>query len=174
MFEVKNAKTDERFASNPLVTGDTEIRFYAGAPLVTSEGLVLGTLCVIDRVPHELNAEQKSALQALSRQVVAQLELRRAVASLKQTLVDRDQAKESSRESEQRFHQLAENIADVFWITSPDLKTMYYISPGYKAIWGRSMESLYAHPHEWIDAIIPQDRERVFASLVRLWETSAR
>jgi PAS domain S-box-containing protein len=163
VFEVKNAKTDERFASNPLVTGDTEIRFYAGAPLVTSEGLVLGTLCVIDRVPHELNAEQKSALQALSRQVVAQLELRRAVASLKQTLVDRDQAKESSRESEQRFHQLAENIADVFWITSPDLKTMYYISPGYKAIWGRSMESLYAHPHEWIDAIIPQDRERVFA-----------
>jgi len=64
-------------------------------------------------------------------------------------------------ESESKFRLLAENIADVFWIASPDLGKMYYVSPAYHLIWGRSAESLYAHPREWIEAILPEDRERV-------------
>jgi two-component system, cell cycle sensor histidine kinase and response regulator CckA len=82
---VKDTHTDERFASSPLVTGHAKIRFYAGSPLVTADGHALGMLCVKDQVPRELSEEQKAALQALSRQVVAQLELRRSVAKLKQT-----------------------------------------------------------------------------------------
>jgi len=84
-FEVGDALTDKRFATNPLVTGDPKIRFYAGSPLVTPEGHVLGMLCVNDRVPRELTPPQKAALQALSRQVVAQMELRRSLMDLRQS-----------------------------------------------------------------------------------------
>lgn len=77
---VPDATDDERFAKNPLVIGDPKIRFYAGAPLRTREGHALGTICVIDRVPRQLSNRQMAALEALSRQVMAQLELRREVA----------------------------------------------------------------------------------------------
>ena len=77
LFEIPDATADTRFASNPLVTTDPGIRFYAGSPLVTHDGLSLGTVCVIDRQPKTLTDEQREALRALSRQVVAQLELRR-------------------------------------------------------------------------------------------------
>ncbi len=79
---VGDAGQDRRFHDNPLVTGDPGIRFYAGAPLVTGDGEGLGTLCVIDRVPRTLAADQQRALEALSRRVMAQLELRRAMAVL--------------------------------------------------------------------------------------------
>lgn len=84
LMVVADAAADERFKNNPLVQGDPHIRFYAGAPLVTPEGMPLGTLCVIDRVPRQLTAPQQAAIQALSRQVVAQLELRRQAYQLRQ------------------------------------------------------------------------------------------
>jgi len=76
LFEVPDALGDVRFATNPLVTGEPHIRFYAGVPLIDRDGHALGTLCVIDRVPKRLSAQQKQALMVLARQVVAQFELR--------------------------------------------------------------------------------------------------
>jgi hypothetical protein len=80
---VPDALLDERFATNPLVTGDPNIRFYAGIPLTTPDHYRIGTLSVIDRVARQLSAAQMQALQGLSRQVVSQLELRRHLAVLK-------------------------------------------------------------------------------------------
>ncbi|WP_349777960.1 GAF domain-containing sensor histidine kinase [Xanthomonas sp. WHRI 6108] len=76
---VPDTREDVRFSRNPLVTGEAPLHFYAGAVLKTSEGLPLGTVCVLDRQPRQLSAEQVDALRALARQTMAQLELRRAL-----------------------------------------------------------------------------------------------
>jgi two-component system sensor histidine kinase/response regulator len=82
VFVVEDAQLDSRFAANPMVTGGPKIRFYAGAPLTTSDGHALGMLCVNSPVARTLSTEESAGLQALSRQVVAQLELRRSNAEL--------------------------------------------------------------------------------------------
>lgn len=87
MMVVKDALRDERFVNNPLVTCDPGIRFYAGVPLITPEGYSIGTLCIIDRQPRgDLSKSQKKALEALARQVVTQLELRRVSSQLADAL----------------------------------------------------------------------------------------
>ncbi|MDC4224829.1 MAG: EAL domain-containing protein [Candidatus Manganitrophus sp.] len=77
---------------------------------------------------------------------------------------ERKRAEENLQQSEERFRQLAENIAEVFWLSSPDMKEMLYISPGYEKVWGRSCQSLYERPNSWLDAIHQDDRERVAKS----------
>ena len=93
LFIVPDAEQDPRFSQNPLVRGDPNIRFYAGSPLVMDNGCALGTLCVIDRVPRELSAGQREALEALGREVVTHLELRRTVSRLRQTQCELQRAR---------------------------------------------------------------------------------
>lgn len=83
---IEDARLDARFAQNPLVTGDPHVRFYAGAQLLTPDGLALGTLCVLDSRPRGLPDAQRLALEALARQVVSLLEMRRLLA---QSRIDR-------------------------------------------------------------------------------------
>lgn len=77
VFIVQDARKDERFHDNPIVTGDPNVIFYAGVPLVGEEGLPLGTLCVIDNKPNLLSKSQIRSLTALSDQVINLLELRK-------------------------------------------------------------------------------------------------
>ncbi|MFM6925263.1 MAG: sensor histidine kinase [Ferruginibacter sp.] len=77
LFTVADTRIDERFRDNPIVTGEPHVIFYAGVPLVNEEGFALGSLCVIDHKPRTLTAQQVTALQAVSKQVMHLLELRR-------------------------------------------------------------------------------------------------
>ncbi|MGI4790643.1 MAG: diguanylate cyclase [Janthinobacterium lividum] len=109
---VPDASEDTRFADNPMVTGDPHIRFYAGAPLITAEGFAIGSLCIVDRVPRQLSDDQKTALQILSRQAVAQIELTRRVAEQEQLMVERAAAQEVLQQSEIRLLE-AQRVAKI-------------------------------------------------------------
>jgi PAS domain S-box-containing protein len=87
-------------------------------------------------------------------------------------ITERKGMEESLRESEEKFRQLADSINDVFWMAAPDFKTIHYVSPGFRRLWGRSTDSLYADPHQWIEAILPEERDRVFNVFARLRENS--
>lgn len=84
LFVVNDACADERFATNPLVTGDPRIRFYAGAPLVAPDGSAVGSLCVIDSIPRQLSGSQLEALSQLSKHVVAIFEAKQHLAEIAQ------------------------------------------------------------------------------------------
>jgi GAF domain-containing protein len=76
LMEVPDARTDRRFTAHPLVTGDFSLRFYAGMPLVTEGGAAVGTVCVLDKKPRELDHEQRAGLQALARLTMTLLDAR--------------------------------------------------------------------------------------------------
>jgi anti-sigma regulatory factor (Ser/Thr protein kinase) len=107
---VPNVLEDRRFVNNPFVVGDPLIRFYAGAPLVTEDGHALGTLCVIDKVPRLLTPGQTQALDALRRQVQAQLELRLHLFELREALEERDRAEDAR---EKLITELRHSLAEV-------------------------------------------------------------
>lgn len=101
LFIVPDTRQDPRFRDNPLVVGEPRVRFYAGAPLINEDGFALGTLCVVDREPRELDEDQKNALLSLRRLAVAQMELRQNLRLLKDALNDRTK-EEHARELEVR------------------------------------------------------------------------
>lgn len=119
-------------------------------PFFSEAGAVLGTFAVY------LDAERgpsKDELDLIIKQ-----------ASLATIAVEKAQAKQQLVDSEQRFRQIAENIADVFLVFSADLKEVLYVSPAYEKIWGRSCQSLIDHPRSWMEAVHPDDVEAVEAS----------
>lgn len=116
---IPDAKADERFVNNPLVTGPPYIRFYAGVPLITSDGFALGSLCVIDTQPRTLDSEQIKALSALGRQVVDQLELRLSHQKLAQEIVEhqrieaeRQHAEATLQKEQERLKAILDNLSD--------------------------------------------------------------
>jgi PAS domain S-box-containing protein len=112
---VPDAREDDRFADNPLVQGPDGVRFYAGAPLLTSEGLALGTICVTDRAPRELTHDQREALQVLAREVVRQLELRLRLRW------EREEIREALRQREANLSLVASQMPAVLWSTDREL-----------------------------------------------------
>jgi GAF domain-containing protein len=90
VLHVSDAKMDKRFADNPLVTGDPHIRFYAGAPLVTENGLALGTVCVIDQKPRTLTKEQQESLTLISQLTMSLLDFRKQLREISKVASERE------------------------------------------------------------------------------------
>jgi PAS domain S-box-containing protein len=103
-----------------------------------------------------------SSLKALQETLETKVQERTAALAAENR--ERRIVEERLRVSEQRFRQLAESITEVFWMTDVDKTQMIYISPSYETIWGRSCESLYRAPNSWLEAIHPQDRDRLLAA----------
>ena len=159
---VPDARQDARFDCNPLVVNEPYLRFYAGALLKTEEGLPIGTLCVLDHRPKQLTDLQQEALRVLARQVMAQLELRRALAERSRQL---DAAEASERrlrriqselsDSEARFRKMADNTPVMMWVTDPDGYCTYLNRVWYDFT-GQSEEE--ALGYGWLDATHPDDK----------------
>jgi PAS domain S-box-containing protein len=84
--------------------------------------------------------------------------------SVVRNITENKRAQEALQDSEERFRQLADNIREVFWMSSADKGQIIYVSPAYEEIWGQSCNSLYASPRNWIEAIHPDDRKDVLES----------
>ncbi|MGH9946711.1 MAG: PAS domain S-box protein, partial [Pyrinomonadaceae bacterium] len=81
--------------------------------------------------------------------------------SVIRNVTERHRSANALRESEERFRQLAENVHEVFWLSKLQTHELIYVSPGYEEIWGQSLDSLYAAPRSWLDAVHPNDKERI-------------
>lgn len=92
---------------------------------------------------------------------------------LKLAELEISRANQALRDSDEKFRAMADNITDVFWITSPDFNTIHYVSAGYELIWGCPAESLYANPQQWVEAILPDERESAFAVFATLMGTAS-
>lgn len=119
---VPNALEDSRFATNPLVTGDPHIRFYAGAPLTVPGGQNLGTLCVIDKEPRQLTAIQAEILRALSRQVVSLMVAHRQLRAFQNL-------ETALRASEDRFRLFMNHSPALAFIKDEDGRYVYISEP---------------------------------------------
>ncbi len=151
---VPDTTQDLRFADNPLVTTDPNIRFYAGMPLITPTGHAMGTLCVIDRMPKQLTSDQMTALRILGEQVVSQLELRRRTITLEHT-VARQQTIERSKA--RLLRAIDHGLGGVAILNKDGCYT--YMNPAHASLYGytvdeligQSWQTLYAP--EWADKI---------------------
>ncbi len=155
---VPNALADERFATNPLVTSTPNIRFYAGAPLVTPEGLSIGSLCVIDYVARNLNEQQIFALEVLSRQVITQLELKRNLTALTSTNTQYQRSQAALKKASVENKLMAQVVASVsegVLITDPNQphNPIVYTNPAFSRMTGYQPEEVIGKNGRFLQGI---------------------
>lgn len=160
---VPDAAADERFADNPLVTAEPFVRFYGGAPLITADGLILGTVAVMDTRPRTLTARQQDMLAAVARQVSAALDMRHELAQQKRAIVQH--ADDALRSSEAQYRAMVESSPDLICRFRPDT-TLTYVNGAYCRMFGRSREDLIGT--RIIELVPDEDQARIAAELENL------
>nr|WP_268890154.1 PAS domain S-box protein [Gloeocapsopsis dulcis] len=160
LFIVPDAQQDMRFSDNPLVTSGPQIRFYAGAPLKTSEDVAVGSLCAIDYVPRSLSPEQQEALEILGRQVVTQLKLRRNIAELEEALRQRQETEQALRASEEQYRSLLDLSSETIAVHIEG-KLEYINAAGARLLGAVTPEQLIGK--QLLDFVHPDSRAAVAA-----------
>ncbi len=163
-FIVENAKTDPRFAENPLVVDSPHLGFYAGVPLLNSEKMAIGTFCIMDRMPRALTPEEIDILQILANQVMALLELRHERNWLKELLAELDRIYKTLRESEQRWSFALEGAGDGVWdwkVGSDEA----FLSKRWKAMLGYSEQEFPNSYKAWREIVHPEDIDKTMTRL---------
>lgn len=181
LLEVQDTQLDERFSGNPLVLESPNIRFYAGAPLIATNGHALGTLCVIDHVPRKLTEAQRAALVVLSRAIVQQIELRRRLQRVKNStglLLSQNSRLEAQieigaatledevvmhNESELLSRQILDRALDGVINLDQHGRVTYWNSEA-ERIFGYSSE--HAHSRDIIELILPTHQHLVIRELM--------
>ena len=148
---VEDTHRDDRFADNVLVTGDPKIRFYAGHPLISSEGAPLGSLCVLDREPRPggLSEVQLQGLKVLAQSVMRRLAQRRLGSS----------ATEAVARGETELKRMIDSVPGIAWTSEGDGR-FDYVNARWKEATGREPPTV---TEEWREAIHPDDREAAAA-----------
>lgn len=179
-FPSQNHPVQQAIATRQLVQGvamgvynptvqDWVWLLVSADPQLAADGSVVQVICTFSDITDRKRA--KDALAKLNEELenrvkerTAQLEQKNQ--QLEVEIVQRQQAEDAIRESEERFRQLAENIHEVFWMSTTHLNQLHcvYVSPAYEEVWGRTRASLYAQATTWIDAIHPADRQQAKAN----------
>ncbi|CAN1209784.1 hypothetical protein TUMEXPCC7403_06135 [Tumidithrix helvetica PCC 7403] len=158
-----------------------DVDSYLGVALQNAAGEKIGVLCVLNHQPLFNPKRAELLLRIFGARVTVELERSQTLddlESLNQNLEERVNKRTQElagsklilQESEERFRQLAENIDQVFWLAPADQSRTMYVSPAFERIWGYTCEELYRTPMLWLEAIHPQDRDRIMISLEKTAE----
>ncbi len=162
-FLVPDAAADERFADNPLVTGDPRIRFYAGQPIKGPEGARVGTLCVIDQRPREFSEQQLGQLRDLAAIVESELALVQ-IGKLRRELAERATAQAIAEDEREQFFRLS---LDLLCIAGFD-GFFKQLNPAWEEVLGYTLDELKTRP--FVEFVHPDDREATASEAGKLAE----
>jgi PAS domain S-box-containing protein len=178
VFIVPNTREDERFANNELVTGDFDIQFYAGAPLVNDDGFALGTLCVLDHKPRELTEKQTEAIKILSNQVIQLIEVRKKNAQLEESkyayksLFDQNPDAVFSFDIHGRFVHANSALTKMVEISENELKRTTFarfVAPEYRdEVTNTFRKAASGLPQHYYAEIISTTGKRIMASITNI------
>lgn len=132
VFIIADTLTDERFANHPLVKNG--LRFYAAAPLITREGLALGTLCVADKIPHTLDSHQQMMLKMLSKQAINIMELKLSYEELEKKKREGEEQKETILNAEIRLRSFFESSANLHVLLGKNGEVLDYNKAAYRFV----------------------------------------
>ena len=160
LLVIDDMMMDMRFAGHPMVTGDPEIRFYAGLPLTAPNGRAIGTLCVIDVKPRRLTRTQEQALRVLANQIKTSMELRAEHRILAKTLAERDRATARLHANERLFQAFMNNGPLISYVKDAGGRYQFYNS--------RMAEQCHITMQEWIGRtdmeVFPEQMAKIYRS----------
>jgi diguanylate cyclase (GGDEF)-like protein/PAS domain S-box-containing protein len=168
LMEVPDATQDARFKDNPFVTGEADIRFYAGAPILMPGGESIGTLCVVDNKPRQLNDLQRATLVNLAEAAAKAFDMRKKALELDQLNTSLLKKAEETNTKETLYRAIVEDQTDLISLSHPSGE-LTFVNEAYAGHFGLRPEQMVGH--NLLDYVSERDRDLVSAHLHALYLT---